>query len=166
MTAVQAVQQVQPSSELSGQWHKDKSQSDSMQEACDAVQLKWVLRRALAILNTLEVCSVCTFSYHMHPCCHEQTLISAMVQIDDNPEYFQTNIKAGGIMDVVERYPWTGEEKQHSRRDKRPGHHTGRVVLTYKGPSIQYVNLRTTTEKSAFNKGQKINKPICRIANP
>ncbi len=42
--------------QLSGRWQKDKSASDSMQEACDVVELKWVLRRALAILNTLEVC--------------------------------------------------------------------------------------------------------------
>lgn len=40
-------------------------------------------------------------------------------------------------MDVVEQYPWTGEEKQHSRRDKRAGHHYGRIVKTDKGPSIQ-----------------------------
>lgn len=26
-----------------------------MQQACDVVELKWVLRRALVILNTLEV---------------------------------------------------------------------------------------------------------------
>lgn len=58
-------------------------------------------------------------------------------QIEDNPEYFQTNIKAGGIMDVVEQYPWTGEQKQHSRRDKRAGHHFGKIVKTDKGPSIQ-----------------------------
>lgn len=45
----------QPTAELSGKWQKDKSQSDSMQQACDVVQLKWVLKRALAILNTLEV---------------------------------------------------------------------------------------------------------------
>lgn len=45
----------QTTAELSGKWQKDKSQSDSMQQACDVVQLKWVLKRALAILNTLEV---------------------------------------------------------------------------------------------------------------
>ena len=45
----------QTTAELSGKWQKEKSQSDSMQQACDVVQLKWVLKRALAILNTLEV---------------------------------------------------------------------------------------------------------------
>ncbi len=49
-------------------------------------------------------------------------------------------IKAGGIMDVVECYPWTGEVLTHGRRDKRKGVHTGRVVRTEEGsPSIQYV---------------------------
>lgn len=54
LSATQAVEQ-QTKAELSGKWQKDKSQSDSMQQACDVVELKWVLRRALAILNTLEV---------------------------------------------------------------------------------------------------------------
>ena len=54
LSASQAIQQ-HPTAQLSGRWHKDKSESDSMQEACDVVELKWVLRRALAILNTLEV---------------------------------------------------------------------------------------------------------------
>jgi len=56
LSAAQALQQQASTAvQLSGRWHKDKSQSDSMQEACDVVELKWVLRRALAILNTLEV---------------------------------------------------------------------------------------------------------------
>jgi len=56
LSAAQALQQQEyTATQLSGKWHKDKSQSDSMQEACDIVELKWVLRRALAILNTLEV---------------------------------------------------------------------------------------------------------------
>ncbi len=56
LSAAQALQQQEYTAvQLSGRWHKDKSQSDSMQEACDVVELKWVLRRALAILNTLEV---------------------------------------------------------------------------------------------------------------
>ena len=35
---------------------KDKQQSDSMEEACDAVQLPWLLKKAVLVLNTLEVC--------------------------------------------------------------------------------------------------------------
>ncbi|DBA95199.1 TPA: hypothetical protein ACH3X3_013101 [Trebouxia sp. C0006] len=111
LSAAQAVQQQEYTAvQLSGRWHKDKSQSDSMQEACDVVELKWVLRRALAILNTLE--------------------------IEDTPDHFRTVIKAGSIMDVVEQYPWTGQEQQHNRRDKRSGHHLGKVVKTDRGPAI------------------------------
>lgn len=61
----------------------------------------------------------------------------AMMQIEDTPDHFRTVIKAGGIMDVVEQYPWTGQEQQHSRRDKRSGHHSGKVVKTDNGPAIQ-----------------------------
>ncbi|KAL3146264.1 hypothetical protein ABBQ32_002965 [Trebouxia sp. C0010 RCD-2024] len=110
LSATQAIEQ-QTHAELSGRWQKDKSQSDSMQKACDVVQLKWVLRRALAVLNTLE--------------------------IEDTPDYLRTVIKAGGIMDVVEQYPWNGQERQHSRRDKRGGHHHGKVVRTERGPAIR-----------------------------
>lgn len=59
-----------------------------------------------------------------------------VVQIEDTPDHFKTVIKAGGIMDVVEQYPWTGQELKHSRRDKRSGHHTGNVIKTEKGPAI------------------------------
>lgn len=108
-----------------------------MQEACEAVQLKWVLRRGLAILNTLEVTNTLLqqSSETSSNTCH--SLNSHAMQIEDNSEHFQTNIKAGGIMDVVERYPWSGQEKQHARRDKRGGHHFGKIVQTDKGPSIQ-----------------------------
>lgn len=41
---------------LSGIWRKDQAASDSMDDACDAVQLPWVLRQALKVLTTLEVC--------------------------------------------------------------------------------------------------------------
>ena len=36
---------------------KDKQQSDSMEDACDAVQLPWLLKKAVLVLNTLEVCT-------------------------------------------------------------------------------------------------------------
>lgn len=49
-----------------------------MDAACDAVQLSWVLRRGLGLLSNLEV--------------------------EDSPDTFTTRIKAGGVMDVVERY--------------------------------------------------------------
>lgn len=58
------------------------------------------------------------------------------VQLQDNEEYFETNLKAGGILDVIERYPWTGEPVQHTRRDKRSGRHTAYVTRTEDGPCI------------------------------
>ena len=84
-----------------GVWKKDRAASDSMQEACDFVALPWVLRQALGLLNVL--------------------------QLEDNPDTFKTVLKAGGLMDVVEKYLWSGEEVEHSRRDKRRGKHYGRV---------------------------------------
>lgn len=59
------------------------------------------------------------------------------MQIESNEEFFRTTLKAGGVMDVVEQYPWTGEQTTHKRRDKRAGHHTGRVVGTEEGPQLQ-----------------------------
>eukprot|EP00891_Asterochloris_glomerata_P008731 jgi/Astpho2/8731/Aster-x1541 len=97
---------------ITGRWQKSKEDSDDMTAACEAVQLSWVLRRALGLLNTLEV--------------------------EDSQAFFRTVIKAGGVMDVAEKYPWNGEEVQHSRRDKRRGHHFGRVVRNEGGsPCIQ-----------------------------
>lgn len=69
LAPVQAIQEREQTPQvLSGIWRKDKSASDSMDEACDAVKLKWILRRGLAILNTLEVewhpdvnCELCTY---------------------------------------------------------------------------------------------------------
>lgn len=40
-------------------------------------------------------------------------------------------------MDVVECYPWDGVEVKHKRRDKRGGHHYGKVVRTDQGPVIE-----------------------------
>lgn len=40
---------------LSGRWRKDRTSSDDMGAACDAVCLPWLLRKALRILNVLEV---------------------------------------------------------------------------------------------------------------
>ncbi len=40
-------------------------------------------------------------------------------------------------MDVVECYPWDGTSVKHKRRDKKKGHHLGKVVRTEKGPVIE-----------------------------
>lgn len=60
------------------------------------------------------------------------------LQVNDGPERFETKIKAGGVMDVVERYSWSGAVTEHKRRDKRRGIHSGRVLKTETGPQIRY----------------------------
>ncbi|KAK9822357.1 hypothetical protein WJX81_001129 [Elliptochloris bilobata] len=92
---------------LTGKWRKDKEQSDPMEEACDLVELPWLLKKAVLVHNTLE--------------------------LEDTPEFFRTTLKAGGVLDVVERYPWSGEVVLHKRRDKRSGQHRGRVERTSDG---------------------------------
>ena len=49
------IDSLQPPPSLTGRWRKCKASSDSMEPACDAVALPWVLRRAIAVLNLLEV---------------------------------------------------------------------------------------------------------------
>ena len=74
-----------------------------MDAACDAVALPWVLRKAVNIVKILE--------------------------LEETPLFFRTRLKAGGILDIVETYPWAvdAEEVVHGRRDKRKGGHRGRV---------------------------------------
>ncbi len=31
------------------------------------------------------------------------------LELVDNAEFFETRLKAGGVLDVAEKYPWTGE---------------------------------------------------------
>mmetsp|Transcript_47411 Transcript_47411/g.119998 ORF Transcript_47411/g.119998 Transcript_47411/m.119998 type:complete len:232 (-) Transcript_47411:47-742(-) len=112
-TLAQAVQENAgaTSASYAGLWRKNPDASDPMDAACDAVELGWVLRRAIGLLNQMQVV--------------------------DTPDTFGTTIKAGGVLDVVERYPKSGESVVHKRRDKRGGSHTGVVVQTAEGPSIQ-----------------------------
>lgn len=111
LTLAEALKGNGSASNYAGGWRKDSEASDPMDEACDVVELGWVLRRAIGFLNYMEVV--------------------------DTPEKFGTTIKAGGVLDVVERYPKTGDSVSHSRRDKRRGSHSGAVVQTEEGPSIQ-----------------------------
>jgi hypothetical protein len=97
-----------PAPTLTGKWKKDKSACDSMVEACELIQLPWILRQALAVLNNLHI-------------------------EDETDEHFKTVMKAGGLMDVVECYPWTGETVAHPRRDKRRGKHHARVYRIESG---------------------------------
>lgn len=144
-----------------------------MDEACDMVALPWVLRKAIAVLNVLEVCVAAGVSvggkyalqrwhyrYNSGRCCSlldqlRQSRISLLKhhptgppttsnaeQLEDAQSHFATNMKAGGVLDVVERYPWTGEAVEHPRRDKRRGRHTAYVRRTEDGhPCIVCVAL-------------------------
>lgn len=96
------------SDNVTGTWMKVVSKSDSLDEACDLVELPWVFRNALPFLNKLVLV--------------------------DTEASFKTILKAGGIMDVVEEYSWTSEEEiLHGRRDKRRGYHRGRVLRNENG---------------------------------
>ena len=101
----------QPRPALTGRWRKDAAASDSMADAMEMVDLQWVLRQAIKALNHL--------------------------QINETETHFVTNLKAGGPLDVVERYPWDGAEVLHARRDKRRGTHRGRFVRSPAGPRIE-----------------------------
>jgi hypothetical protein len=32
------------------------------------------------------------------------------LELVDSADYFETRLKAGGVLDVAEKYPWTGEQ--------------------------------------------------------
>ena len=97
---------------LTGRWRKDKAASQDMTAAMDAVELASPLRWAVGILSTLDV-------------------------VDDS-QAFATTIKAGGVLDVRERYPWdlAAPPVVHPRRDKRRGGHTGRVLRSEGGHPV------------------------------
>lgn len=94
---------------LTGRWRKDASASDSMDAACDAVALPWILRKAVGVVKVLE--------------------------LEDTPSHFRTRLKAGGVLDIVETYPWDGSTVLHGRRDKRRGGHRGHVERL--APSVE-----------------------------
>ncbi len=58
--------------DLKGLCRKDKSASDPMEEACNAVKLPWLLKKAVLVLNTLEVC--CPQGLLCKPACAESYL--------------------------------------------------------------------------------------------
>ena len=60
-----------------------QGRSDSMTPACDAVALPWVLRKAMLLISDLAIV--------------------------DSETHFETRLKAGGVLDVCESYPWTGQ---------------------------------------------------------
>ena len=87
---------------------KDKRQSESMDSACDMVKLPWIYRKALLILDKLEVtCKLPTNIFggrvpsirQLASFC--QRFLCLCSQVEDNEEHIKTKIKAGGLMDVV-----------------------------------------------------------------
>lgn len=92
---------------LAGRWQKLKSDSDDMKAACEAVELNKILRMGVSLVNTLEIVD----------------------EREGADAHFATTLKAGGILDVKEKYPWSEAEVEHSRRDKRRGKHLGKVSL-------------------------------------
>ena len=42
-------------------------------------------------------------------------LLISDLELVDNADYFETRLKAGGVLDVAEKYPWTGEQVLNGR---------------------------------------------------
>ena len=59
------------------------------------------------------------------------------LQVVDSETCFRTKVKAGGLMDVVETYPWDGSDKTFGRRDKRRGFQTGHISAGERGPTMR-----------------------------
>jgi hypothetical protein len=106
-------QPVDNTATTTGVWRKDKSRCTSMAAACELVALPFLLRKALPFLNRLEIVET------------------------DAEGRFVTILKAGGPLDVTEKYPWRQEPGAspvlHARRDKRRGRHAGRVTRSADG---------------------------------
>ena len=80
-----------------------QERSDDMTPACDAVALPWVLRKAMVLINDLELA--------------------------DSDTQFETRLKAGGVLDVRECYPWTGEVSPSMGRLKHAAPATNYKVI-------------------------------------
>ncbi|KAK3247551.1 hypothetical protein CYMTET_42956 [Cymbomonas tetramitiformis] len=100
------------SQKLVGRWVKDQAQSDRMDEAASLMQLNWVTRKAVRLINGLEIAiSEDVFTL---------TVLSVI-------PWFK----------VVESYPMNGSEKKHRRRDLRLGDVRGNLVLSAQDDSAE-----------------------------
>ena len=111
---------------LTGRWHKLKAESDDMRAACDAVELNRVLRMGVGLVNTLDIVDQRGGGGGGGSGSGGGGGVGGN---GGKEAYFATTLKAGGILDVRERYPWSGAQVEHSRRDKRRGKHSGWVSL-------------------------------------
>lgn len=101
---------------LSGRWRKDEAASDSMEAACNMVQLPWLYRLAIKILRVMVVrMGASPFENTSAHACRDVLhaagvgLNSALLpgprlalQLEDSEGFFKSVMKAGGLMDVVE----------------------------------------------------------------
>ena len=83
-----------------------------MDSACDMVKLPWIYRKALLILDKLEVTRkspIRTWYKALPSPCQSASLPQRFfclgAQVEDNEEHLKTTIKAGGLMDVVSSMP-------------------------------------------------------------
>jgi hypothetical protein len=60
------IDSLQPRPSLTGRWKKCSKASDPMDEACAMVELPWLLKKAVLVLNTLEVSG---FNHSLHALC-------------------------------------------------------------------------------------------------
>ncbi|KAK2075780.1 hypothetical protein QBZ16_001521 [Prototheca wickerhamii] len=91
-------------------WQKDKEASDSMDPVCELMQLGWVMKTAIKVISKM--------------------------QIEDTEESFAFTLKAGGVLDVKECFPRTGEQWD----DPHAGTGTDLFVLSEDGDSLDQVS--------------------------
>lgn len=82
-----------------GRWKKQPELCDSMDAALDAVCMPWIYRKAIHFLDTIEI--------HL------------------DGSYLVLITKAGGILDIAEKYRLDGETFINNRRDQRRGQLAG-----------------------------------------
>jgi len=87
---------------LAGRWAKVRDESDSLDEACAALRLNFIMRKAIDTVNTLEL---------------GVTDGEVCLKLVSMVSWFK----------VKESFPWDGSARTHRRRDFRSGGQTGSV---------------------------------------
>ena len=97
---------------FTGEWRKDAARSDPLDCACDALQLQGMVRGALGKMDRISI-----------DCDGSRVRTRT-------PLPRQLFIPLGA---VVEEFEVGGGEREHKRRDNRPGQFKGRLVADDKG---------------------------------
>lgn len=97
-----------PSLNLSGVWIKDKQRSDSMDAACDAMKLNMIMRKAIHLIQGVEI-SI------------------------DNRQFLFTVLSGIMWFKVREKYSLDGSPSRHKRRDLRRGGAQGTASIDEDG---------------------------------